>query len=162
MYLFILYYIPFTFPVHPTKTTDQIIDWLIDWLTDILLMANQSSLNVSEADQDVGERERKMREVEAMLREMRHRSSATQKKMADREKTEAEKCNDDPQTQNFSLYTGGIKVHHHTILELRTDQDQPICFYQSRYWLLVIKETDNWYLEPIYLKSFNVKAQNKW
>lgn len=59
-------------------------------------MANQSLLNDTEADQDVGERETKMREVENMLREMRHRSSAVQKKVADREKTEAEKRNDPP------------------------------------------------------------------
>lgn len=57
-------------------------------------MANQSLLNDTEADQDVGERETKMRAVESMLREMRHRSSAVQKKVADREKTEAEKRKD--------------------------------------------------------------------
>ncbi len=28
-----------------------------------------------------------------------------------------------------------------------------ICFFQGRYWLLVIKETDNQYLEPIYICS---------
>lgn len=57
-------------------------------------MANQSVLNDTEADHDVRERETKIREVEKMLREMRHRSSTAQKKMADREKTEAEKRND--------------------------------------------------------------------
>lgn len=55
-------------------------------------MANRSSLNDTEADQDVGERERKMREVQAMLREMRYRSCVGQKKLADKEKAEAEKC----------------------------------------------------------------------
>lgn len=55
-------------------------------------MANRSSLNDTEAEQDDGERERKMREVQAMLREMRYRSCVGQKKVADREKTEAEKC----------------------------------------------------------------------
>lgn len=33
-----------------------------------------------------------MREVQAMLREMRYRSCVGQKKLADKEKTEAEKC----------------------------------------------------------------------
>ncbi len=55
-------------------------------------MANRSSLNDTEADQDDGERERKMREVQAMLREMRYRSCVGQKKLADKEKTEAGKC----------------------------------------------------------------------
>lgn len=56
-----------------------------------MLMANRSSLNETEAEQDDGERERKMREVEAMLREMRYRSCVGQKKVANKEKTEAEK-----------------------------------------------------------------------
>lgn len=56
-----------------------------------MLMANRSSLNETEAVQDDGERERKMREVEAMLREMRYRSCVGQKKVANKEKTEAEK-----------------------------------------------------------------------
>lgn len=59
--------------------------------TDIMLMANRSSLNETEAVQDDDERERKMREVEAMLREMRYRSCMGQKKVANKEKTEAEK-----------------------------------------------------------------------
>uniref|UniRef100_A0A8C4Z2D7 Laminin subunit alpha-5 n=1 Tax=Gadus morhua TaxID=8049 RepID=A0A8C4Z2D7_GADMO len=41
--------------------------------------------------EDDGERARKMREVEAMLREMRFRSCVGQKKLADRERTEANK-----------------------------------------------------------------------
>lgn len=56
-----------------------------------MLMANRSSLNETEAVQDDDERERKMREVEAMLREMRYRSCMGQKKVANKEKTEAEK-----------------------------------------------------------------------
>lgn len=56
-----------------------------------MLMANRSSLNETEAVQDDDERERKMREVEAMLREMRYRSCVGQKKVANKEKTEAEK-----------------------------------------------------------------------
>ncbi|KAA8582349.1 hypothetical protein FQN60_009089 [Etheostoma spectabile] len=40
---------------------------------------------------DDGDRERKMREVQAMLREMRYRSCVGQKKVADREKSEAHK-----------------------------------------------------------------------
>ncbi|XP_045913044.1 laminin subunit alpha-5 isoform X2 [Micropterus dolomieu] len=63
-------------------------------LNDILLLANRSSLNNTEAEQDDEERERKMREVQAMLREMRYRSCVGQKKLADREKTEAEKLLD--------------------------------------------------------------------
>jgi len=59
---------------------------------DILKMTNQTSLNASEAEQDEGERERKMREVQAMLREMRNRCVAGQKKLSDKEKMEAEKC----------------------------------------------------------------------
>lgn len=58
-------------------------------------MANQSRLNGTEVDPDDGERERKLQEVEAMLMEMRNRSSSTQRKMADREKKEAEKRNVD-------------------------------------------------------------------
>lgn len=57
-----------------------------------MLAANRSSLNDTEAEQDVEERERKMREVQAMMREMRFRSCVGQKKLADKEKTAAEKC----------------------------------------------------------------------
>ncbi|XP_036961278.1 laminin subunit alpha-5 isoform X1 [Acanthopagrus latus] len=63
-------------------------------INDIMLMANRSSLNKTEAEQDDDERERKMREVEAMLREMRYRSCVGQKKVANKEKTEAEKLLD--------------------------------------------------------------------
>lgn len=51
-------------------------------------------MNDTEVEQDLGEREEKMREVEAMLREMRNRSSAGQRGVAEREKAEAEKCKD--------------------------------------------------------------------
>uniref|UniRef100_A0A8D3CPA0 Laminin subunit alpha-5 n=1 Tax=Scophthalmus maximus TaxID=52904 RepID=A0A8D3CPA0_SCOMX len=44
--------------------------------------------------ENLAERERKMREVQAMLREMRYRSCVGQKKLADKEKTEAEKLLD--------------------------------------------------------------------
>ncbi|XP_069382509.1 laminin subunit alpha-5 isoform X2 [Paralichthys olivaceus] len=60
-------------------------------INDIIQMSNRSSTNDTEAEQDDEERERKMREVQAMLREMRFRSCVGQKRMADREKTEAEK-----------------------------------------------------------------------
>lgn len=56
-------------------------------------MTNQSKLNVTEVDQDDRERERKMKEVEAMLTEMRNRNCSSQRKMADREKKEADKRN---------------------------------------------------------------------
>lgn len=56
-------------------------------------MANQSKLNVTEVDPDDGERERKIKEVEAMLMEMRNRSCSSQRKMADMEKKEAYKRN---------------------------------------------------------------------
>lgn len=56
-------------------------------------MANQSKLNTTEIDPDDRERERKMKEVEAMLMEMRKRNSSSQRKMADREKKEADKRN---------------------------------------------------------------------
>ncbi|XP_070695085.1 laminin subunit alpha-5 [Pempheris klunzingeri] len=60
-------------------------------INDIMLTANRSSLNDTEAEEDIGEREKKMREVQAMLREMRYRSCVGQKKVAGKEKTEAEK-----------------------------------------------------------------------
>jgi len=56
-----------------------------------MLMSNQS-LNDTEGEQDIEEGERKMREVQAMLREMRFRSCVGQKKVADKEKMEADKC----------------------------------------------------------------------
>lgn len=62
-------------------------------------MANQTTLNNTEAEHDLGERERKMREVEAMLREMRHRSSAAQRGVAEQERTEAEKRKDGTHTR---------------------------------------------------------------
>ncbi|XP_030589628.1 laminin subunit alpha-5 isoform X2 [Archocentrus centrarchus] len=60
-------------------------------INNLLLRSNRSSLNETEAEEDGEERERKMREVQAMLREMRYRSCVGQKKMADKEKAEAEK-----------------------------------------------------------------------
>uniref|UniRef100_A0A8C4DLR4 Laminin subunit alpha-5 n=1 Tax=Dicentrarchus labrax TaxID=13489 RepID=A0A8C4DLR4_DICLA len=57
----------------------------------IMLMANRSSLNDTDGEQDDDDRESKLREVHAMLREMRYRSCVGQKKLADKEKTEAEK-----------------------------------------------------------------------
>lgn len=59
---------------------------------DILLMANKSSQNSTKDQQDGDEREGMMREAQAMLREMRYRSCTGQKKLADKEKNEAEKC----------------------------------------------------------------------
>lgn len=58
-------------------------------MLDIVLMANQSKLNITEIDPDDRERESKIKEAEAMLTEMRNRSSSSQKKMVDREKKEA-------------------------------------------------------------------------
>lgn len=63
-------------------------------LNDLMLMANRSLQNDTEVVQDDEERERMMREVQAMLREMRLRSWVGQKKIADREKTEAKKLLD--------------------------------------------------------------------
>lgn len=63
-------------------------------INDVLSMANRSLLNETEADQDENEREKKMREVEAMMREMRYRSCVGQKKLADKEKAESEKLLD--------------------------------------------------------------------
>uniref|UniRef100_A0A8C4GGV7 Laminin subunit alpha-5 n=1 Tax=Dicentrarchus labrax TaxID=13489 RepID=A0A8C4GGV7_DICLA len=60
-------------------------------LCEIMLMANRSSLNDTDGEQDDDDRESKLREVHAMLREMRYRSCVGQKKLADKEKTEAEK-----------------------------------------------------------------------
>lgn len=64
------------------------------FVADILLTANRTTVNDTEVEQDLGEREEKMREVEAMLREMRNRSSAGQRGVAEREKAEAEKRKD--------------------------------------------------------------------
>ncbi|XP_029690196.1 laminin subunit alpha-5 isoform X2 [Takifugu rubripes] len=64
---------------------------ITEQINDVALMANQSRLNGTEVDPDDGERERTLEEVEAMLMEMRNRSCSTQRKMADREKKEAEK-----------------------------------------------------------------------
>nr|XP_057906923.1 laminin subunit alpha-5 isoform X1 [Doryrhamphus excisus] len=59
-------------------------------LKDIMLMAN-NSLNNKEVEQDEDEHERKMRQVEAMLDQLRNRSCAGQKTIAEQEKTEADK-----------------------------------------------------------------------
>lgn len=71
------------------------IDWMIlsFFLLGIVLMANQSKLNVMEIDPDDRERESKISEAEAMLAELRNRSSLFQTKMANREKKEAVECN---------------------------------------------------------------------
>ncbi|XP_031700147.1 laminin subunit alpha-5 isoform X2 [Anarrhichthys ocellatus] len=63
-------------------------------LNDMLTMANRTWLNDSDAEQDIGQREKKMREVQAMLREMKYRSCVGQKKLADKEKVEAQKLLD--------------------------------------------------------------------
>ncbi|XP_037333672.2 laminin subunit alpha-5 isoform X2 [Pungitius pungitius] len=63
-------------------------------LKDITMMANRTSLNDTEAEYDNGDREKKMRDVQAMLREMRYRSCVGQKKLADKEKTAAQKLLD--------------------------------------------------------------------
>ncbi|XP_053704727.1 laminin subunit alpha-5 isoform X1 [Synchiropus splendidus] len=60
-------------------------------INDILVMANRTSMNETEDDQDDDERARKMAEVQSMLREMRFRSCVGQKKVAEKEKNEAEK-----------------------------------------------------------------------
>ena len=56
-----------------------------------MMMSMNRSANGTDSEEDEGERARKMREVEAMLREMRFRSGVGQKKTADREKAEAHK-----------------------------------------------------------------------
>ncbi|KAM3872260.1 laminin subunit alpha-5 [Diretmus argenteus] len=63
-------------------------------INDLMLSANRSSHNETEGEQDEDQKESKMREVEAMLREMRYRSCVGQKKVADREKIEAKKLLD--------------------------------------------------------------------
>ncbi|KAF7657013.1 hypothetical protein LDENG_00033110, partial [Lucifuga dentata] len=63
-------------------------------MNNIMVAANRSLLNKTEVEQDEEEKERKMREMEAMLREMRFRSCVGQKKLADKEKAEAEKLLD--------------------------------------------------------------------
>lgn len=59
---------------------------------EILLMANRSTHNDTEDEEDNDKRESMMREAQAMLRGMRYRSCAGQKKLADKEKVEAETC----------------------------------------------------------------------
>uniref|UniRef100_A0A3B4YWT5 Laminin A chain n=1 Tax=Stegastes partitus TaxID=144197 RepID=A0A3B4YWT5_9TELE len=78
-------------------TTYKCAEWclILHWNNlNIMLMANRSVLNDTEAEQDDDERDTKLREVQAMLREMRYRSCVGQKKIADKEKTEAEKLLD--------------------------------------------------------------------
>uniref|UniRef100_A0AAV2LXJ7 Laminin subunit alpha-5 n=1 Tax=Knipowitschia caucasica TaxID=637954 RepID=A0AAV2LXJ7_KNICA len=62
-------------------------------INDILSMSNRS-LNTTEEDQDDDERARMMNQVAAMLREMRFRSCSGQKKIAEHEKTQAQKLLD--------------------------------------------------------------------
>ncbi|XP_061662817.1 laminin subunit alpha-5 isoform X5 [Syngnathoides biaculeatus] len=59
-------------------------------LYDLLRIAN-GSLNHTKIDHSIGDQERKTREVEAMLDMLRSRSCVGQKKIANQEKTEAEK-----------------------------------------------------------------------
>ncbi|XP_013886048.1 laminin subunit alpha-5 [Austrofundulus limnaeus] len=83
-----------------TIDTHQRADHLLSFINNIsmdinamLLLANQS-LNETETGQDDDERERKMREVQAIMREMRLRNLTGQKNLADREKMEADKLLD--------------------------------------------------------------------
>ncbi|TMS15950.1 Laminin subunit alpha-5 [Larimichthys crocea] len=82
-----------------TENTHQRAEDLLSFINNvtmdienILQMANRSSHNDTEAEPDHESRQKKLREVQAMLREMRYRSCVGQKKVADKEKTEAEKC----------------------------------------------------------------------
>ncbi|XP_027144166.1 laminin subunit alpha-5 isoform X2 [Larimichthys crocea] len=84
-----------------TENTHQRAEDLLSFINNvtmdienILQMANRSSHNDTEAEPDHESREKKLREVQAMLREMRYRSCVGQKKVADKEKTEAEKLLD--------------------------------------------------------------------
>ncbi|XP_015258525.1 PREDICTED: laminin subunit alpha-5, partial [Cyprinodon variegatus] len=83
-----------------TSDTHQRAEDLLKFINNItmdinalLRMANQS-LNETDGEQDGEEQQRKIEEVQAMLREMRYRSCVGQKKMADKEKSEAEKLLD--------------------------------------------------------------------
>ncbi|KAM6924368.1 laminin subunit alpha-5 [Xenentodon cancila] len=62
-------------------------------INDILQMANQT-LNKTEAQQDIEDQAGKMKEAEALLREMRYRSCVGQRNQTDKEKTEADKLLD--------------------------------------------------------------------
>ncbi|XP_041655744.1 laminin subunit alpha-5 isoform X2 [Cheilinus undulatus] len=84
-----------------TTTTHQRAEDLLSFINnmtmninDILMLVNRSSLNNTEVELEDEERERKIREVEAMLREMRYRSCVGQKKVAEKERTEAGKLLD--------------------------------------------------------------------
>ncbi|KAK5624087.1 hypothetical protein CRENBAI_015003 [Crenichthys baileyi] len=108
-----------------TSYTHQRAEDLLKFINNITMdinalmhMANQS-LNKTETDQDEEEeeQERKVREVQAMLREMRYRSCVGQKKLADKEKSEAEKLLDrvnmelaNRQEENLNL-TQAIRDH---------------------------------------------------
>ncbi|KAM4737780.1 laminin subunit alpha-5 isoform 2-T2 [Anableps anableps] len=81
---------------HTHQRAEDLLKFINNITMDInamLRMANQS-LNETEVDQNVEGQERKIREVQAMLREMRYRSCVGQKKLADKEKSEAEKLLD--------------------------------------------------------------------
>ncbi|XP_035864341.1 laminin subunit alpha-5 isoform X2 [Sander lucioperca] len=105
-------------------------------LNHIMMMANRSSLNNTEAGQDDGDRERKIREVQAMLREMRYRSFVGQKKVADREKTEAHKLLDRVnkelaglQGENSNLAKGireRLSRFHSDMMDLRDALNQAV------------------------------------
>ncbi|CAL8370062.1 unnamed protein product [Lota lota] len=71
----------------------ELLTFLSNMSTDIndMMMSMNRSANGTDSEEEEGERARKMSEVEAMLREMKFRSCVGQKKMADREKTEAHK-----------------------------------------------------------------------
>ncbi|XP_037833033.1 laminin subunit alpha-5 isoform X1 [Kryptolebias marmoratus] len=82
-----------------TTDTHQRAEDMLSFINNIsmdinaILLANQS-LNETETEQDEEKRERMMRKAQAMMREMRFRSCVGQKKIADKEKLEAEKLLD--------------------------------------------------------------------
>ncbi|CAB1335849.1 unnamed protein product [Coregonus sp. 'balchen'] len=64
------------------------INNIIGEVEDFMLQNNRTGLNETEVEEDLSE---KMKQVEVMLREMRFKSCVRQKKIADRELSEAEK-----------------------------------------------------------------------
>lgn len=81
-------------------------------------MANHTTLNNTEVDQDLSEREEKMREVEAMLREMRQRNSSTQRGGAEREKAEADKRKDNSASTVLLCFSLMFLLQQHLTLSL--------------------------------------------
>ncbi|CAL8253378.1 unnamed protein product [Arctogadus glacialis] len=104
----------------------ELLTFLSNMTTDINVMMTSlnRSANGTDSKEDDGERARKMREVEAMLREMRFRSCVGQKKMADRERTEANKL--------LSRVSQGLVTRQTNNTELAQDLRERLARFQQQ------------------------------